>query len=73
MAKVMAPNTEFCGLRGGIRFEHGVAKCENPERLSWFRQNGYTVAEEVPVIEPPAEDPPAKSKKKAKGDPDKEE
>ena len=45
MAKVYAPNKQYTGVSAGVPFAGGVAQCNVPARLSWFREHGYRVEE----------------------------
>lgn len=42
MAKVIAPE-QFTGRHVTLNFLNGVAECEDPALLDWFREHGYTV------------------------------
>ena len=48
MAKIYAPNTEYTGLSASIVFINGVAECDNPNLIEWFRKKGYRIDEEQP-------------------------
>ena len=41
---VCAPNRQFAGERGGLRFVKGTAQTQDPDLAAWFRSLGYTVS-----------------------------
>ena len=43
MAKIYAPNGDYCGVSAGVTFADGVGQCADEGRLDWFRQRGYRV------------------------------
>lgn len=46
-AVITAPNSNYCGIIGGVGFVSGKAELENTEEnmrmLHWFKDNGYEV------------------------------
>ena len=46
MAKVYAPNKQYNGISASVAFAKGVGETDNPALLEWFKNHGYTVAEE---------------------------
>lgn len=58
MAKIYAPNKQYTGISAGVPLAAGVGECDNPTRLAWFREHGYTVEEPTPPAETPAPDAP---------------
>lgn len=54
MAKVLAPNKQFNGERGGVSFVEGVGETEDKNLIDWFKNKGYEVEEEKPKPKKPA-------------------
>jgi hypothetical protein len=68
MAKITAPNTEFNGLVGDVRFADGKAETENQSVINYCLTAGYKVEfdeSETEESEEQDEDPetPAKGKR----------
>jgi len=51
MAKIIAPNSNYCGTSAGVVFNKGVGSTDNPYLIDWFKNHGYTVKEETPEAE----------------------
>lgn len=49
MAKIYAPNKQYTGVSAGVPFASGVAECNDPARLKWFREHGYQIEEAKPA------------------------
>lgn len=45
MAKIIAPNEQFNGLRATVNFTNGVGETADPDLIAWFKSRGYTVEE----------------------------
>lgn len=43
MSKIIAPNSQFSGLRAGIHFINGQGETDNEYLIGWFLENGYQV------------------------------
>lgn len=48
MAKIIAPNSQFNGLRATVNFVNGVGETADPNLIAWFKSKGYTVEDDVP-------------------------
>lgn len=44
MARIYAPNADYCGVSAGVMFVAGEGECADENRLDWFRRCGYRVA-----------------------------
>lgn len=60
MAKIIAKNKAFNGLRAGVEFVRGQGETDDKNLIKWFAENGYTVEE------PAVEEPPKETKKQPK-------
>ena len=47
--KIIAPNKNYTGISAGVAFAKGVAECENPRIIEWFKNHGYTITDALPV------------------------
>ena len=45
--KIFAVNNEYNGITAGIKFDKGVAFCDDDNLVSWFINAGYRVEEDV--------------------------
>jgi hypothetical protein len=45
MAKITAPNAAYNGESATVKFENGVGHTDDPNLITWFRENGYAVEE----------------------------
>lgn len=53
MAKIHAPNAKYNGTSASIKFENGVGETFDPNLITWFEENGYTIeADTEPPIDP---------------------
>lgn len=43
MAKIIAPNQDYCGISAGVVFQDGEGQCEDVRLLDWFEVHGYQV------------------------------
>lgn len=66
MAKITAPNSNYCGTSAGVAFNKGVGSTNSPYLIDWFRTHGYKVEEETPDTE----NSPAKKKNQDKCQPE---
>lgn len=78
MANIKAPNTQYNGFVGGVKFSAGMATTTDEHMIQWFEARGYGVVkdaaeEKLPVPDPKpkeqeaAEEAPAKPKRSRKG------
>ncbi len=65
MAKIYAPNKQYTGISAGVPFAAGVGESDNPTRLAWFCEHGYTVEETTPLAETPEPVPPVEPRQPA--------
>lgn len=47
MTKIIAPNKNYNGLSAGVMFVNGIGECSDPHLISWFKEKGYRVEEEL--------------------------
>ena len=47
MAKISAPNKQYNGISACINFINGIGETDVWDRINWFKENGYTVEEDV--------------------------
>lgn len=47
MAKIFAPNKQYTGISAGVNFVNGIGECTDPYLISWFKEKGYRVEEEL--------------------------
>lgn len=50
MAKIYARNKQYSGISASVPFINGVGSTEDQHLIDWFREHGYKVVEESPVI-----------------------
>ena len=51
MAKIIAPNKKYNGTSASIPFINGVGETDNQNLIQWFKENGYTLEENVSFTE----------------------
>jgi hypothetical protein len=47
VAKIIAPNKNYNGLSASVMFVNGIGECTDPYLISWFKEKGYRVEEEL--------------------------
>lgn len=50
MAKIYAPNKDYNGVSASVAFARGVGETNSPHLINWFKEHGYTVEYDIPVI-----------------------
>lgn len=68
MAKIIAPNPEYNGESASVNFENGVGHTDDPNLITWFKENGYKVESKKVKAE---KVDPSKADKSKKADPPK--
>lgn len=43
MAKIHAPNKQYCGVSASVTFVNGVGETADPHLIEWFKSKGYKV------------------------------
>lgn len=54
MAKIYAPNKQYCGVSASVSFVNGVGETDDPNLIEWFEDHGYKVegvTEKEPEVE----------------------
>lgn len=46
MARILCPNKEYSGVSASVTFVKGRGETDNPQRIDWFKNHGYTVEED---------------------------
>ena len=64
--KIFAVNSEYNGVTAGIKFDKGVAFCDDDNLVSWFINAGYRVEEDVKTEDVKTEDVKTEDVKKTK-------
>lgn len=44
--KIYSPNKDYTGVSASVPFCNGMGETDDPRLIQWFRDHGYTVAEE---------------------------
>ena len=60
MMKIYSPNKNYTGVSASVPFCGGVGETENPRLIRWFRDHGYTVAEDEKTPKKPGRSQPKK-------------